>query len=204
MILYHVAKKMAAKIQEKMIWWISICVIFVSTLMPALLQGATTTVTAQINNGTVTIGGPTSLAFSTPLTVSFSSQSFEQEFTGTSNYFRVQDMKWLDSWYNTTLQIAGNLTTGAYSIASGNVSFKVTSTTPVLMSGTANPRVLIDSNTSAYQPLHVARTYIYRSAALNTGVISKYGQSIFLKIDVPANQPAGAYSGTVVYTLIEN
>jgi len=84
------------------------------------------------------------------------------------------------------------------------VQFKASSTTPVLITGTANPRILIDANAGSYQAMHIARTYIYRDAALNTGVLSRYGQSIWLKVIVPANQPAGAYVGTIVYTLIEN
>jgi len=64
--------------------------------------------------------------------------------------------------------------------------------------------VLIDAASANYQAMHVARTYIYRNNALNTGALSQYGQSIFFQVTIPAGQPAGAYVGTIVYTLIEN
>jgi|GEM_PF-675956 len=168
------------------------------------IYGATTLVNLQLNAGTITITSPASLTFTTPPTVSFQSQLLAEHFSGTGNYFTVNDLKGADEGYSTTLQISGNLTTGGLSIASGNVSFKVNSTTPILMSGAANPRVLIDAASASYQAMHVARTYIYRDTALNTGAISQYGQSIFLQVTIPAGQPAGAYVGTLVYTLIEN
>ena len=75
------------------------------------MQAATTTVNVQITLGTVTISSPTTLSFSSTVSASFDAQTLAQEFTGTSNYFVVQDMKGADSGYNTTLQLSGNLTT---------------------------------------------------------------------------------------------
>lgn len=168
------------------------------------VYAATTTVSMQITVGTVSITSPTTFSFSSSITASFSAQTLTQEFTGNSNYFVVQDMKGADSGWNTTLQLSGNLTTGGYSIASTNVEFKSSVGTVTVLSGTTNPRVLVDSNTTSYQSLNTARTFIYRNAQSNTGVIGKYGETIFLNINIPANQPAGYYQGTLVYTLIEN
>lgn len=169
-----------------------------------VVRAATTTVNVQITLGTVTISSPTTLSFSSTVSASFDAQTLAQEFTGTSNYFLVQDMKGADSGYNTTLQLSGNLTTWALSISSSNVQFKSSNSSVTLLSGTANPRVLIDSNATSYQSLNTARTFIYRNAQSNTGVIGKYGDTIWLNINIPANQAAGYYVGTLVYTLIEN
>ena len=89
-------------------------------------------------------------------------------------------------------------------IAASNVQFKSSSGNVNLLSGTANPRVLIDTNTSNYQSLDTAKTFIYRDDATNSDTVGKYGQTIFMRINVPAYQAPGAYAGTLVYTLIEN
>ena len=62
----------------------------------------------------------------------------------------------------------------------------------------------MDAATAWYQALNASRNYIKRNNAANSWVIGYYGSLINLKIDVPAWQPAGAYVGTLVYTLIEN
>jgi len=51
----------------------------------------------QITLGTVTISSPTTLAFGSTVSASFDAQTLAQEFTGTTNYFVVQDMKGADS-----------------------------------------------------------------------------------------------------------
>ena len=63
------------------------------TLVSNQVQAATTTVTMSITAGTVTYGAPTTLAFSTSLSTSFVAQSINQDFTGSTNYFWIQDLK---------------------------------------------------------------------------------------------------------------
>ena len=170
----------------------------------SILRAADVLVTVPITAGTVTISAPTSFSFGAT-SVSFQAQTISQLFTGVTNYFTVSDLKGNNSGYNTTLQMAGNLTTGGNSISSSNVAFKSSGSVAQLLSGNANPRVLIDSNAAGgFQSLNSARTFIYRDAGLNTGVLSMYYQSIEMQITVPAAQPAGSYTGTLVYTLIEN
>lgn len=134
----------------------------------------------------------------------FNDQIVQQDFTGVANYFIVTDLKGINSGYNTTLQLSGNLTSSGNSISASNVSFKSDGSTPTLLSGTANPRVEIDSNANSFQSLNTARNFIKRDAALNTGTLSQYYQTIEMQINVPASQPAGEYAGILVYTLIEN
>ncbi len=181
---------------------VSLWVLASSMVMQSTLA-ADTTVNFQINAGVITYGWPASLTFSSPLNVSFEAQTVNQDFTGATNYFWVQDLKWIDSWYNTTLQLSWDLVAGANSISWSNVLFRsVGSITTV--SGSANPRVVLDWATSAYQALNASRSFVRRNAAANFWVIGYYGANINLRIDVPAWQPAGAYAWVLVYTLIEN
>lgn len=158
-----------------------------------------------ITPGIVTIGAPASLTFSAPINVSFAAQNVEQEFTTTGNMFWVNDMKGNDSGYNTTLQFSGNLTsTGGGQIAAANIQFKASSGIVVTMSGTTSTGVLMPVGITSYQSLDTARQWIYRGTGSNMGRIGRYGQNMWLNINVPANQVGGNYVGTVVYTLIEN
>lgn len=177
--------------------------ILASTMMMQTSHAANTTLQFQINNGLVTYGWPASLTFTNPLNVSFGLQSINQDFTWSVNYFWVQDMKWIDSWYNSTLQLSWNLVSSGNFISWSNVSF-LSVWWITLLSWSANPRVILDTGTSGYQSMNTARTFIKRNPAVNSGVIWYYGANINLKVDVPAGQPAGAYAGTLVYTLIEN
>lgn len=177
--------------------------VLASTMMMQTTHAANTTLQFQINNWVVTYGWPTALTFSSALNVSFSAQTINQDFTWAANYFWVQDLKWVDSWYNTTLQLSWNLVASGNSISWSNVSFLAVWSI-VTLSGSTNPRVVLDSATSAYQTLNTSRNYIKRNASANSWAIWYYWAFINLKIDVPAWQPAGAYAGTLVYTLIEN
>lgn len=177
--------------------------VLASTMMMQTTHAASTTLQFQINNWLITYGWPTSLTFSSALNVSFWAQTINQDFTWAANYFWVQDLKGIDSWYNTTLQLSWNLSSSGNIISGSNVSFVAVWTISVL-SGTTNPRVVLDAATAWYQALNASRNYIKRNNAANSWVIGYYGSLINLKIDVPAWQPAGAYVGTLVYTLIEN
>ena len=177
--------------------------VLVSSLLLTTAQAANTTVNMQITAWTVTYGAPAALTFATTLTTSFSAQTLAQDFTGTTNYFWVQDLKGADSGYNTTLQMSGNLVAWSNVITGSNVSFKSVGSI-VTVSGTANSNVVFDAATTAYQALNTSRTFIKRNAAANLGKIGYYAGNINLQVNVPAGQAAGSYAGTLVYTLIEN
>ncbi len=124
-----------------------------TAILALLLYGLTPVWTNGANNvlmsvpiaeGTVTISSPAAFAFNS-IPASFITGVATQDFTGVTNYFTVNDLKGIDSGYNTTLQIAGDLVTGAYRISSGNVAFKADYAVAILLSGTTNPRVVTDS-----------------------------------------------------------
>lgn len=179
--------------------------LMVGGIVPRWLNAAVNNVlmSVPIAAGTLTITSPAAFSFN-PIAAAFVTGDAIQDFTGVSNYFIVTDLKGVDTGYNTTLQMASDLITGSNRISSGNIAFQADYAVAHLLSGTANPRVITDSNaTGWFQALNVARTFIYRNTALNTWVVSQYGQHITMRITIPAGQPAGAYSGFLVFTLIE-
>ena len=185
-------------------WKMLVLSILSISVLGGVALGATTLVNMQIISWTTTIGSPTALSFSTSLIASSSEQTLEQAFSGANDYFFVQDLKGTDPWYSTTLQLSGALTAGSNTIPTANVYFKTLSSTPDFLSGTVNPRVVLDGAAVSYQNLSAARTFILRANAANSWVIGKYGSKVSLKIDVPAWQAVGTYSTNLVYTLIEN
>lgn len=187
---------------KKLLSIISIVVLTVFLPVRDALAG-NTAVNMAITAGTITIGEPASLTFSTSLTASFSAQTLQQAFTGASNYFWVQDLKGTDSWYNTTLQLSGNLTAWSAVISWSNVLFQAAWGINVV-SWSTNPRVTLDAWTAGFQAMNSARSFIRRNTQANFWVIGYYGANIELRIDVPAGQAAWSYAGTIVYTLIEN
>lgn len=200
--MHRICQQSCKRVIQKIGIGVVILLLFCSNL-PTWIHATTTTLSLSISPGTLTISAPTSFTF-TSVGVSFITGTVTQDFTGASNYFIVTDLKGVDTGYTTTLQMASDMVTGAYTIASGNIAFQADYPVAHLLSGTTNPRVITDSNaTGGFQALNVSRTFIYRNTALNTWVISQYGQHITLRITVPAGQPAGAYSGSLVYTLIE-
>lgn len=169
------------------------------------VYAATTTLNMQVLAGSVSITSPTGLSFTGTITASNAIQSLEQNFnTSGAYYFTVQDLKGADAGYNTTLQVSGPLTAGTNTIATSAISFKSSAATPTLLSGTTNPRVVLDAGATSYQNFSSTRTFIVRNNAANSSVLGQYGAQIWLKIDVPAWQGAGTYTTSLVYTLIEN
>ena len=197
-------RKIASMIQKSLERVCVLLLLIFSILPTTRLNATTTTLSLSITEGTLTISAPTSFTFSS-FWASFVTGTVTNDFTGVSNYFIVTDLKGIDTWYTTTLQMASDLITGTNRISSGNVAFKADYPVAILLSGTTNPRVITDSAaTGWFQSLNNARTFIYRNDGLNTWVLSQYGQHITMQITIPAGQPAGAYSGSLVYTVIEN
>jgi len=168
------------------------------------IYAATTTLSMQVLPWSVTIGSPASLSFTSTLNASDAAQTLEQQFNTADAYFYIQDLKWADAWYSTTLQVSWPLTAGASTIPTSNISFKSINSSATLLSGTANAKVTLDASAASYQNFSSARTFLVRTNSTNNWVISKYGSQISLKVDVPAWQAVGTYTTSLVFTLIEN
>lgn len=200
--IYHTARRRT----KELMGILCIISLLVGGIAPQWLNAAINNVlmTVPVSAWTLTITSPSSFTFS-PIPAAFITGIATQDFTGSTNYFIVTDLKGLDSGYSTTLQMASDLVTGGNRISSGNVAFKADLPAATLLSGSTNALVITDSSaTGWFQALNVSRTFIYRGTWPNTWLLSQYAQNISMQITVPAGQPAGAYSGWLVYTLIEN
>ncbi|MFA7284446.1 MAG: hypothetical protein WC004_01325 [Candidatus Absconditabacterales bacterium] len=161
----------------------------------------TTSVSVSITGGTLCIGSSGAFNFGT-YQVSASSQTVTGSFA--TGYFYVDDLKGADSGYYTTVQMSGHLMgTGGIVISGSNV-YMQSSTTPTLLNGRANARVIVRGGMASFQSLDSARQLILRSGAANLGLLSMYGVLPTMQLVIPAYQPVGTYLGTLVYTLYEN
>lgn len=165
----------------------------------------TTQVQVQILPGNICIWSTGAFNFGS-YTVSSSAQTVNGSFTSP---FYVDDLKWSNTGYYTTVQLSWALTQsgGSGTIPAANAFMRTAATgNPGIttMAGSANTRVWIDWAMSAYQSLDVARQLIERNLAANFGVVGQYGVNPQMQLVIPAYQSVGTYNATLVYTLYEN
>lgn len=155
-------------------------------------------VTVTVTEGDICIGSDGALDLGSH-SVSTSAQVVSWTF---ADYFWVEDMKGNNTGYYTTLQMSGALD-GPWTetIAASNVAVKSDGNITTL-SGSNNSNVTVDIST--FTTLDNAVTYIKRDNGTNNGLIGKYGNKPELQLTIPAFQSVGQYTGTIVYTLIEN
>jgi hypothetical protein len=162
-----------------------------------------TNVTLDLLGVDVTIGAPTDVTFPA-VTANVTVVPTEIALSGT-DYFWLDDLLGANSGYNTTVQMADLTTSGSGTIALANVAIQIPAASVTLMAGSANPRVLYSPvlNTG-YQAFSssAALTFVYRDNANNSGLVGQYGLLPKLRINVPAFQTLGSYSGVLTYTLL--
>lgn len=165
----------------------------------------TTQVQVQILPGNICIGSTGAFNFGS-YTVSSSAQTVNGSFTSP---FYVDDLKWSNTGYYTTVQLSWALTQsgGSGTIPAANAFMRTAATgNPgvTTLAGSANIRVWIDAWMAAYQSLDVARQLIERNLAANFWVVGQYGVNPQMQLVIPAYQSVGTYTATLVYTLYEN
>lgn len=122
------------------------------------------------------------------------------------DYMWVEDLKASNSGYYADIQVT-DLTGSVLGnvISKLNVSIKVTTATPTLISWSANALVAFGPSIStSYVDLSANRIFIKRDAALNSGKTGKYGTLPRLQVTIPAYQAVDTYHGVLTYTLYEN
>jgi len=70
----------------------------------------------------------------------------------------------------------------------------------ITLGGTTNPRVY-SAITGTYQYFTSPLTFIRRDTEANDGVKGTYGLHTVRKVDIPALQNVGEYTGVITYTL---
>jgi len=167
----------------------------------------TTDVNLVITWGTLTIWATGSFNFDA-ITLPTVQTVQEKQFTWDLDDapFWVQDYKWLNSGYYTTVSIS-DLTwqNTASVILATNIKIKVDAVEAVLVTGTANSDVVLNTGSYllSYQNFDSPITFINRPEWANAGKIGKYGARPYLQITVPAYQAADTYQGIITYTLFD-
>lgn len=127
-----------------------------------------------------------------------SSSGFQQVQAIFTEPFFVKDPQWLNSGRYTTIS-ATNLVWSHGSIPSSWIFFQASWV--VLLSGNINPNVVIDTGILSFQSLDTPRTYIKRDSGPNSFLTWTYGDFPTLRVDIPAYQAVGVYTGSLVFTL---
>lgn len=191
----------------KFAWWISI-----TPIAATIKMAQTTTLTVKqwsyyaytsvpfiVNNPIIAIWSPSAITLP-PVTTSTTVQTVVS-IPSVWDYFYVNDQKWFDAWYYTTISCSSPTSSG--NTISNNNIFVSSNSAITLLSGTTNPRV-ISSLLASYVPCNTTLSFIRRNSWNNSGVTWKYGQLLNFKMNVPAWQAPGDYQGVITFTLIEN
>lgn len=140
----------------------------------------------------------TPATFSTWIVTSWSSQIINYLF----DYFSVNDQKWINSWYYTTLSMT-SLSWVNWVIPNSLIRWKADPL--VLLNWAANTWVLLWWAISTwYIAANTTVTHIYRNAWINNFVKSNYWSKLNLQVTIPWYSPVGLYTWTITYTLYEN
>lgn len=182
------------------VMWLSVAAVWLMNIQS--LSALDTNVTLTISGWTVSIGSATGFNMWT-FTVSSAAQNVERQFTGLAEAFFVEDLKWADAGYYTTVSVTA-LSGANGVIPATNISIRTPSLTTALLTGTANTNVVLPAGFTTYQTFATPITFIKRDSAANAGKIGKYGAYPLLQVAIPAFQAVGSYAGVLTYTLIEN
>lgn len=136
------------------------------------------------------------------ITTGIVASNIAQLATAQSDYFRVVDELGAFSGYYTTLQI-GTLTWPSASLPTTTIERKADPL--VVLSWSINSGVVLWSWMDGYTFATAPVTFIKRDPGLTwASLFGVYWSKLSLRFTIPAYQPVGTYTGTLIYTLYEN
>lgn len=147
--------------------------------------------------GTLCIQSPTTISLWSGVT-----KSIDQQIDTLTTYFSVEDLKWSASGYYTTLSISA--LTGANGLTIPASAIQIKANTVTTLSGTSNASVILDPSINSYIAANTPIQFIKRNNNTWQSIVWTYGSQLRIRINVPAYQSVGSYSGTITYTLYEN
>ena len=122
----------------------------------------------------------------------------------------VEDMKWAESWYYTTISVSDlNWTVSGHSISANNVSLKTAWNEPSYISWAivSDSKVVFSNDIKLWhnnwaEPV----TYFNRqnTATADAWRVWKWWDNLQIKVNIPAHTPYDTYRWTITYTLYDN
>jgi hypothetical protein len=149
----------------------------------------------------ITIWTPWSFSFPEDIEINNHDTQFTWQFASWE-YFSITDLDGNDVWWYTTISATHLSWPNNNIITNDNLFIK--SNWIETLSWTQNSWVEINNLMNNYIPLSWTFIYIYRNSASNDNKTWQYGDQPYLKINIPAYQPSGTYSWTIIFTLYEN
>jgi uncharacterized protein (TIGR02145 family) len=164
-----------------------------------------------INKGTLSIGIDTGVVLSGSLnlgSLQISNSVQVKTWAFGSNSFRVDDQKWVESGYYTTLSVTDLVWENpAHVIWAENIQLKSENSTVSLISGTPvnDSYVLFSNQIQNWVTATWSITYFNRqnTDTADAGRLGKYWDNLQIKVTVPAHTMADTYRGTITYTLYD-
>ena len=125
-----------------------------------------------------------------------------------ANSFWVEDMKWLESWYYTTIQVTDLAwTVAGHTISASNVSLKTENAIPSYISwATVNDsQVIFWEWIKSWHSGSWAVNYFMRenTSTANAWRVWKWWDNLQIKVNIPAHTPYDTYRWTITYTLYD-
>lgn len=126
----------------------------------------------------------------------------EERTISFDNILQIKDVSGLCSGHYTTAQFSDLSNWSAY-ISNQNITSNLQSINTILGKENLSLSIwptIFNQRWSIQNPT----THIYRSIGTNCWTIWQYWTTWDIKINIPANQPAGTYRGKIYYLLIDN
>ena len=139
--------------------------------------------------------------------VSNSSQELSWSFGADS--FWVEDMKWVESWYYTTISVTDlTWSVASHVIPANNISLKTAWNTPTNISwATASEaKVIFWEWITSWHSGSTPVNYFQRlnTATADAWRVWKWWDNLQIKVNIPAHTPSDTYRWTITYTLYDN
>ena len=126
-----------------------------------------------------------------------------------TNSFWVEDMKWVESWYYTTISVTDlTWSVATHVIPATNVSLKTAWDAPnyISWSSVSESLVVFGDNIKSWHSNWTAPvTYFHRENTPSSLAwrVGKWWDNLQIKVNIPAHTPSDIYRWTITYTLYD-
>ena len=141
--------------------------------------------------------------------VNVSNSAQELSWSFGANSFWVEDMKWLETGYYTTISVTDlNWTVSGHSISANNVSLKTAWSMPsdISWATASEAKVIFWNGITDWHSWSWQVNYFQRlnTATADAWRVWKWWDNLQIKVNIPAHTPYDTYRWTITYTLYDN